>query len=245
MKIVTLTQKDISLLLHDKTSLVLTFLLPVALVGLIGSAFANAFPPSLGITSFDYAFSKVMFWGLMGGVASSVASLANEKTSGMMVRLHLAPIAKLDILAGKALSCIVMVLLSTVITWLFAKLVFDIKTSAPLSLIIVCLVNALFFGGLMTFLSNFVHAERAASALSWAVLQVLACFSGIMFPINVMPPWMTTVANFNPVTWAVKAMEIALWKGGHFSDLILPLSIVAGAGLALFGVAIYGFQKKE
>lgn len=245
MKILTLTQKDMLLLLHDKTSIVLTFLLPVVLVALIGSAFAKSFPPSLGITSFDYAFSKVMFWGIMGGVASSVASLANEKTSGTMVRLHLAPVRKLDILAGKALSCMAMVLLSSVVTWLFATLVFNIKTSAPLSLVTVCLINAFFFGGLMTFLSNFVRTERAASALSWAVLQVLACFSGIMFPLNVMPPWMVNVANVNPVTWAVKAMEIALWKGGEFSELSVPLTVVSAAGIFLFCAAVFIFRKNE
>lgn len=242
--LLSLTRKDVRLLFHDKTSMVLTFLLPIVLVALIGSAFSNAFPPSLGISSFDYAFSKVMFWGLMGGVASSVGSLTNEKTSGTMLRLQLAPVRRINILAGKALSCIFMVLVSTFICWLFATLVFGIKTNDPLALVIVCVVNAIFFGGLMTFLSNFVHTERAAGALSWAVLQVLACFSGIMFPVNVMPPWMAKVTTFNPVTWAVKSMEIALWKSSAFSELMVPVSIVLGSGLLLFIAGAYLFQKK-
>lgn len=242
--LIGLTRKDVALLLHDKTSMVLTFLLPLVLVALIGSAFGNSFPPSLGITSYDYAFSKVLFWGLMGGVASSVGSLTNERTSGTMVRLQLAPIRKIEILAGKALSCILMILCSTIICWIFATLLFGIKTSEPFALAIVCLINALFFGGLMTFLSQFVHTERAAGALSWTVLQILACFSGIMFPVNVMPSWMANITTFNPVTWAVKSMEIALWQNEAFGELLVPLAIVFASGVLLFITGAYLFQRK-
>src|SRR6188768_1929926 len=116
-EILTLTRKDLQLLLLDKTSLIVTFALPLVLIALIGSVFSSSFPPSIGITSYDYAFSKVMFWGVIGGVASSVASLAIEKNSGTIVRIQLAPVRKFELMAGKALACIFMILLSTVLTW--------------------------------------------------------------------------------------------------------------------------------
>jgi hypothetical protein len=77
-QILTLTRKDLQLLYLDKTSIVVTFALPIVFVVVFGGAFSKTFPPSTGITSYDYIFSKVMFWGLIGGVASSVASIAIE-----------------------------------------------------------------------------------------------------------------------------------------------------------------------
>jgi ABC-2 type transport system permease protein len=241
-EIITLTRKDLQLLFLDKTSLIVTFALPVVLVALIGSVFARSFPPSSGITSYDYAFSKVMFWGLMGGVASSVASLAIEKNSGTIIRIQLAPVLKFQVLAGKALACISVILISSFLTWAFAAVLFGIKTASPLNLVLICFSNAVFFAGLMTFLANFVSTERAAGALSWSVAQILACFSGIMFPIALMPSWMSNTANFNPVTWAVKAMEIVLWTGGTFSELILPVSITLGSGIFFFALSVYLFR---
>lgn len=241
-QILTLTRKDIKLLFLDKTSIIVTFALPVVLAALIGSVFVNSFPPSVGITSYDYAFSKVMFWGLIGGVASSVASLAIEKNSGTIVRIQLAPVRKFELMAGKALACIFMILLSTILTWTFATTLFGIKTSSYLGLIVICLSNAVFFAGLMTFLAHFVSTERAAGALSWSVLQVLACFSGIMFPIAVMPPWMANATNFNPMMWAVRAMEVALWKGGTFDELLWPVTIPLVSGLALFMLSTLLFR---
>lgn len=241
-EILTLTQKDLQLLILDKTSLIVTFALPLILIALIGSVFASTFPPSLGITSYDYAFSKVMFWGLIGGVASSVGSIAIEKNSGTIVRLQVSPINKFQFLLGKCLACGAMLVLSSVISWLVASVLFGIKTNSLLFLFLILLSNAIFFIGLMTFLSNFVKTERAAGALSWTVLQLLACFSGIMFPITVMPPWMVTMTNFNPVTWAVKAMETALWKEITFDTMLLPMSVPIFAGIILFGVSVFLFR---
>jgi ABC-2 type transport system permease protein len=241
-EIITLTRKDIQLLLLDKTSLVVTFALPLVLVALIGSVFGNSFPSSVGITSYDYAFSKVMFWGLIGGVASSVGSLAIEKNSGTMIRLQLAPIQKVHVLGGKTLACMAIIVVSSTVTWLVATFLFGIKTSSYVNLILVFFSNAMFFSGLMTFLGNFVNTERAAGALSWSVLQVLACLSGIMFPITIMPSWMVMISEVNPMTWAVKALEVALWKEGTAQELFLPVFVPLIAGLFFFSFSVLIFR---
>jgi ABC-2 type transport system permease protein len=240
-QILTLTRKDLQLLLLDKTSLIVTFALPVVLIALIGSVFSSTFP-DVGISSYDYAFSKVMFWGLIGGAASSATSLALEKNTGTIIRLQLSPISKFQVLSGKSLACIVVLLVSSVISWLFATLLFDITTKSYLFVMLIFLTNAIFFGGLMTFLGNFVRTERAAGGLSWSVLQVLACFSGIMFPVSIMPSWMASMTNANPLTWSVKAMEIALWKDITFNEMFLPMAIPVAAGIILFSLSLWLFR---
>lgn len=243
-EILTITRKDIQLLLIDKASVILTFGLPVVLIGLIGNVMSSTFP-SVGISSYDYAFSKFMFWGLFGGAASAVASLAIEKNSGTIIRLQLAPLSKFHVLLGKSIACIIMLMLSSIISYLFAKLLFDIKTSSYFALLLVLISNAIFLAGFMTFLANFVKTERAAGGLSWGVLQVLACFSGIMFPVTIMPAWMVSITNFNPITWSVKAMEIALWKEVTFNEMLLPITIPVLSGVALFSVSAYLFKWSE
>ena len=241
-EILTLTRKDLQLLILDKTSLIVTFALPLALIALIGSVFSKSFPPSIGITSYDYAFSKVMFWGLIGGVASSVASMAIEKNSGTIIRLQVSPTTKFQVLFGKSLACTTMLILSSSISWLFAFILFDIKTNSILFFVLILLSNAIFFTGLMAFLSNFVKTERAAGALSWSLLQILACFSGIMFPTAIMPSWMVTMTKFNPLTWAVQAMEIALWKEITVDTMLLPMGVPIGVGIILFSLSLYLFR---
>jgi ABC-type multidrug transport system permease subunit len=138
-----------------------------------------------------------------------------------------------------------MLLVTSVFSWLFAKVLFGIKTGSYPWLVLVVISNALFFAGLMTFLSNFVKTERAAGALCWSLLQVLACFSGIMFPIAIMPPWMVTITDMNPLKWSVNAMEIALWKEVSFSTMLLPVGIPLLSGIILFGLSAYSFRWTE
>jgi ABC-2 type transport system permease protein len=239
---INLTRKDLQLLVLDKTSLIVTFALPVVLIALIGSVFSSTFSPSLGITSYDYAFSKVMFWGLIGGVASSVGSMAIEKSSGTIVRLQVSPLNKFQVLLGKSLACAVVLIASSLLSWLFATVLFGIKTNSILFLALILLSNTVFFTGLMAFLSNFVKTERAAGGLSWSLLQVMACFSGIMFPVAIMPSWMITMTKFNPMTWSVQAMEIALWKEITLDAILLPIGVPLLSGLVLFSASVYLFR---
>jgi ABC-2 type transport system permease protein len=241
-EVITLIRKDLQLLFLDKTSLIVTFALPLVLIALIGTIFSSSFSPTLGITSYDYAFSKVMFWGLIGGTASSAASIAIEKNSGTMIRLLLSPISKLQLLLGKSLACLAILVLSSVFSWLFATFLFGIKTNSYLYLVLIVISNAVLFTGVMTLLGNFARTERAAGALSWSTLQILACFSGIMFPITIMPPWMASLTNFNPVTWAVNAMEIALWKEATLKNMFLPVGIPMFTGIFLFSLSVYIFK---
>lgn len=240
-EIITITRKDLQLLFLDRTSLIVTFALPLVLIALIGNAFSSLIQGT-GITSYDYAFSKVMFWGLIGAAASSVASLAIEKNSGTILRLQLSPVSRIQMLLGKTLACLTIIIFSSFLSWLFATLVFDVKTKVPVYLIVIILSNAVFFSGLMAFLGNFVKTERAAGGLSWSVLQILACFSGVMFPLTFMPAWMITVTNLNPLTWGVQAMEIALWKSVPFQEMILPAAIPTVAGIFFFGLSILFFK---
>jgi len=36
---------------------------------------------------------------------------------------------------------------------------------------------------------------------------------------------MATVTQFNPLTWSVKAIEIALWKEFTFTDMLMPIGV--------------------
>lgn len=239
---ITLARKDLQLLLLDRTSLIVAFVLPLVLIAVFGSVFASSFPADGPISSYDYIFSKVMFWGLIGGVASSVASMATEKSSGTIIRLQLSPVTSLQVILGKCLACVTLLVLSSVLSWVFATVLFGVKTNSHLTLLVVFISNAICFAGLMTFLANFVKTERAASALSWSVLQVMATFSGIMFPVAIMPSWMISMTNFNPVTWAVKAMEVALWKDASLQEILLPLAVPLFTGLAFFGLSVFFFR---
>jgi ABC-type multidrug transport system permease subunit len=63
-----------------------------------------------------------------------------------------------------------------------------------------------------------------------------------MFPITIMPSWMVMISEVNPMTWAVKALEVALWKEGTAQELFLPVFVPLIAGLFFFSFSVLIFR---
>ena len=84
-----------------------------------------------------------------------------------------------------------------------------------------------------------------SSAITWIFGTVSNLLGGVYYPVAVMPDWMQSLANLIPVTYAIRAMRLALLQGagfeelwrdilvlGFFSVLLLPLSLI------VFGYAV-------
>jgi ABC-2 type transport system permease protein len=92
-------------------------------------------------------------------------------------------------------------------------------------------------GAILTF-------RRGAGAVA-AGGTALGLASGAFFPLSVLPPWLHTIANANPLAIAIHALREALIGGTGLasvgSDLLelAPLSILAlGAGILAFRLAL-------
>jgi len=57
---------------------------------------------------------------------------------------------------------------------------------------------------------------------------------GGMIPLIAMPPWMAGVAAFSPVSWALRSLEGAIWRGYAWTDYVWPLSGLVVLGLLSF-----------
>lgn len=86
---------------------------------------------------------------------------------------------------------------------------------------------------------------RRGSGLVAMGTLVLALLSGLYFPIDLLPGWLTTVAEQNPIALAVEGMRDALLGGAGLSDLaptvaVLLLMSTAAllAGMVAFRLAL-------
>jgi ABC-2 type transport system permease protein len=86
---------------------------------------------------------------------------------------------------------------------------------------------------------------RRGSGLVAMGTLVLALLSGLYFPIDLLPGWLTTVAEQNPIALAVEGMRDALLGGAGLSELaptvaVLLLMSTAAllAGMVAFRLAL-------
>jgi ABC-2 type transport system permease protein len=64
---------------------------------------------------------------------------------------------------------------------------------------------------------------------------------GIYYPVAVMPEWMQKIANLIPVTYALRAMRLALLQGAGFDELWSDILILGGFSVLLLPASLIAF----
>jgi len=192
--------------------------------------------------SYDISFPQGIIWGVLGCCASFGISLVNERTTGTLSRLLVAPISRTHILAGKALACFTSTLVLGVVLFVVGRVAFNVIPQSIFHLAISLLAISTAFVGIMMFISILGKTERAVSGIGWAVLLAMAMIGGGMVPRFLMPHWMQSLSTISPVSWAIKAMEGAVWRGFSTSEMLLPWSVLVGVGILFFVIGVRGFS---
>jgi ABC-2 type transport system permease protein len=184
-------------------------------------------PPS----PYAVTFPQGMIWAVLACAATFAVSLVDEHKRGTLLRLAIAPVSRLTILAGKAGACMVAIVITQLVLLLVAVLGFGVRPQSPALLVLALAATAIGFVGVMTLLAVLGRRTQSAAGLSWAVLMLMAMLGGGMLPLFMMPTWLQTLATASPVAWALTAIEGAVWRGFSLAELALPL-----IGLLLLGV---------
>ncbi|MFQ5857613.1 MAG: ABC transporter permease [Anaerolineae bacterium] len=67
--------------------------------------------------------------------------------------------------------------------------------------------------------------KRGAVA-AWAFNSVSALLGGVFFPVTVLPPWLQRIAEWNPVTHAVRGLQLAIYQGAPVTQLARELWVL-------------------
>lgn len=195
--------------------------------------------------AFEVTFPQAIMWGVLGACFGFATSLVTERTKGTLMRLRVAPMSPLTLLRAKALACFVTMLL-VVATLLFVGVAFfDVRAESPALLALAVLSASACFCGIMMLLAVLSRSEAAAGGFGWGVLLILAMLGGGMIPLFAMPGWMQRVSVFSPVSWAIRAMEGAIWRGFTPRQMLAPCALLVGCGVVCFAVGVLGFRRLE
>src|SRR3546814_2348456 len=92
----------------------------------------------------------------------------------------------------------------------------------------------------MLLISSAGRTVQGVSSAGWAALMPLMMVGGGMIPLIAMPAWMATVSAFSPVSWSLRSLEGAIWRGYQWSDYLWPV-----AGMVLLGALAFGLGDRK
>lgn len=192
--------------------------------------------------SYALTFPQAIVWGVLGCVTSFGISLTTERTAGTLVRLMLSPIARWQILAGKALACFLTTIAVATALLALGYLIFKVVPVSLPMLALALLSIAVGFVGVMMLVASIGRSAGGSAGLGRAVLLVLALIGGGSIPLFFMPPWMKTVSGISPFKWAIEALDGAIWRGFSPAEMALPCAVLLGIGVVGFALGARLFE---
>ena len=225
----------------------------VSLLGyfFIDAMFGHRIAPNLeefGVNYFPYVLLSSALFGYVGaGLGSFSECLRVEQTEGTLEVILLTPTTISTILFSMVLWNLIFATLHLAIYLLLAIFAFgvDFSNINILSTITIFMLTILSFSGLGILSASFIMVFKRGNPAGWLISGLEGLIGGVYFPVAVLPGWMQVVAQFFPITYAIRAIQLAVYKGYPlmrlsreagilllFSVILLPL------GLAFFEYSV-------
>lgn len=185
--------------------------------------------------------AMVVVMAVMIGLA---ASISREKELGTLDGILVAPIPRLCIILGKALSQTTRGLLQGSIVLLLSVFLFGVKIYGSIPLVALLLFLGVFsFIGLGILISAIAAEQETAMMIMMTLTFPMIFLSGVFFPIEQMPGFMQIISRILPLTYVIEALRKVIILGAGISSLGKELAILITFGVVTLAVAVPVFKR--
>lgn len=191
---------------------------------------------------YDLTFPQAMLWAVFGCVMAFGTTFASERVRGTLVRLHVSPLSRGQVLAGKSLAALLAICIVECLLMVLGVAAFGVRASSWSLLLLAIVSTAVAFVGIILLLASLARTEQGIGGMGPAVMMPLFLLGGAMMPLMFMPPWLATLGYLSPVRWAILALEGAIWRDFGPAEMAGPCAILLAVGLVTF---VIGARRQE
>jgi ABC-2 type transport system permease protein len=173
-----------------------------------------------------------------------------DREFGFMKEIMVAPISRMSIFLGKMLGDSTDAVVQGIIVFLLGFLL-------GLRLDVIIFIEALPIMLLTTFglvsigltIASFMESLESFGVIQSFINLPLFFLSGALFPIKggSVPAWLSTVSNFNPLTYGVDALRTVI-LGGSWQPLYplqYDLAVICGFDLIMIAIGTFAFSRRK
>lgn len=185
-----------------------TFLLPVALLVLLGAV--NHGRDASGERTITLEVPGILAFGLIAATYANLAvTVSAQRDEGILKRLRATPLPAWVFVAGQIGSALLTALLLTLVFVVMGRVLFGVALPAAHApaFAVTVLVGSACFCSLGLALTVGVRNAAAASPIANATYVPLTLVSGVFFPSDVGPPWLRGLVSAFPVRPLSAAMQ--------------------------------------
>lgn len=211
------------------------------------AAAAAAEPPPIVLASgqtegrgFDFATfyaTGIAVFFLFFTVQFGVLSIIDERETGTMPRLLVAPISKQSILVGKLAASFLMGVASTVVLWLATTMLMGADWGSSIGVLILIFAGVAAAMGLTAAIATFTTTAEQAGAITAFIVVVFGVLGGVFFPVTRVSGAFTVVSRFAPHFWLMDGFQ-RLSAGEGIADILPALGAILLFAVVLGGIGL-------
>lgn len=197
-----------------------------------------------GLSSFDYAFAGLLGFAIVGlGIFGPVNVFPELKKQGILRRLHTTPLKVWQYFTANALSQSLIGLLTTLIMFAVAIIVFDLSVIGnvfELTLFVILSIISILAIGLA--IGGWASNERQAAPLANIIVFPMIFLSGTFFPRFLMPEWLQQVSAFLPLTPVIDGVRLIATEGKHLVEIAPQVGLIVAWTIIIYIIAFRVFR---
>ncbi|TAK12068.1 MAG: ABC transporter permease [Anaerolineae bacterium] len=179
----------------------------------------------------------------MFSTLAGAATLLLEREQGTLRRLLVLPIGKPAIFSGKMLGIFLAGVIQIVILVLAGRFLFGVAWGRdPLALLVMIVAFAFCTTSLGLMMAALARTYEQLNALSTIIVLPLSGLGGAMWPIEIVPPFMQTLALFVPTGWAMRGFHDIVTRGLGVAAVLPEAGVLALFGMAFLAIGVWRFK---
>jgi len=236
---------------REKSRLLGTLARPVLWLFVVGNGMSALIKPQAGFSYLQFIFPGMIGMTILFSSIFSSISIVWDREFGFMKEMLVAPISRLSIVFGKAIS-------GTFISVAQAVIILVLIPILGIHITLMQFVEVVAVSFLVSFCITSLGILIAARLTSFDGFNIIMNFlvmpmfflSGAMYPVTSMPIVLRGLSHVNPLTYGIDAFKHVLLKSGapplgpEF-PLALDLFIVAAISIIMISLAALSFRRKE
>jgi ABC-type multidrug transport system permease subunit len=187
---------------------------------------------------------------LMMVIIAGAVYLTEEKLSGVLRRLAVAPFTPRTLIAGKVTGMVMLALVQAGFLILCGSVIGRFRLfgaefywgDSPAGLALMVLAFAIAVAGITLFFGAVISTPAQAGAVGWLSGMIMAGLGGCWWPLEVVPSWLRTAGHIFPTAWMMDGLHELISFGRGVDAVLLEASILLGYGV-LFGLLGARFLK--
>lgn len=244
-------QREFIRFFREKSRYLGTLARPVLWLFVVGNGMSALIKPQGRFSYLQFIFPGMIGMTIMFSAILSSASIVWDREFGFMKEMLVAPISRLSIVFGKAISGTVISVLQAVIILILIPVLGISVTAAQFTWVVAASVLVSFcFTSMGILIAACIRSFDGYNVIMNFLVMPMFLLSGAMYPVTSMPAVLRELSYLNPATYCVDLFKHILLRNATppaGPEFILAFDLLVAVALSVVTMTLAAllFKKKE